>query len=256
MLIKWCSERFKNFNLTRLIMWLYTIVFVNIGSGNGLLPDGTKPLPTPMLTYHWWGTCICRILFKTQSFLFNYIHLNMSCVKLRSFYLGLDMPHWGRVTHTCVSKIAIIGSVNGLSPDRRQAIILTNAGILSIGPLGRNSRDILIEIHTFSFKKIYLKIPSGKWWPICLGPILLIRQSGAPSHNQFFLFNPSLILVHTGVSLIPVDKTIIVISVGRGITLIAVAMVPPSNTAAILLETLIFGAKPTMCDNILQIKQR
>ena len=25
---------------------------VNIGSGNGLLPDGTKPLPKPMLTYH------------------------------------------------------------------------------------------------------------------------------------------------------------------------------------------------------------
>ena len=25
---------------------------VNIGSGNGLLPDGTKPLPEPMLTDH------------------------------------------------------------------------------------------------------------------------------------------------------------------------------------------------------------
>ena len=25
---------------------------VKIGSGNGLLPDGTKPLPKPMLTYH------------------------------------------------------------------------------------------------------------------------------------------------------------------------------------------------------------
>ena len=25
---------------------------VNTGSGNGLLPDGTKPLPEPMLTYH------------------------------------------------------------------------------------------------------------------------------------------------------------------------------------------------------------
>ena len=24
----------------------------HIGSGNGLLPDGTKPLPEPMLTYH------------------------------------------------------------------------------------------------------------------------------------------------------------------------------------------------------------
>ena len=27
-------------------------IMVNIGSGNGLLPDGTKPLPEPMLTYH------------------------------------------------------------------------------------------------------------------------------------------------------------------------------------------------------------
>ena len=26
-------------------------IWVNIGSGNGLLPDGKKPLPEPMLTY-------------------------------------------------------------------------------------------------------------------------------------------------------------------------------------------------------------
>ena len=26
--------------------------WVNIGSGNGLLPDSTKPLPEPMLTNH------------------------------------------------------------------------------------------------------------------------------------------------------------------------------------------------------------
>ena len=31
------------------------IIWVNIGSGNGLLPDGTKPLPEPMLTYHQSG---------------------------------------------------------------------------------------------------------------------------------------------------------------------------------------------------------
>ena len=30
-------------------------ITVNIGSGNGLLPDGTKPLPEPMLTYHQEG---------------------------------------------------------------------------------------------------------------------------------------------------------------------------------------------------------
>ena len=28
-----------------------TEIRVNIGSGNGLLPDGTKPLPEPWLTY-------------------------------------------------------------------------------------------------------------------------------------------------------------------------------------------------------------
>ena len=30
---------------------------------------------------------------------------------------------WGRVTHKCVSKLSILGSDNGLSPFRRQAII-------------------------------------------------------------------------------------------------------------------------------------
>ena len=28
---------------------------VEIGSGNGLVPDGNKPLPEPMLTYHQYG---------------------------------------------------------------------------------------------------------------------------------------------------------------------------------------------------------
>ena len=30
-------------------------IWVNIGSGNALLPDGTKPLPEPMLTDHQWS---------------------------------------------------------------------------------------------------------------------------------------------------------------------------------------------------------
>ena len=52
------------------------------------------------------------------------------------------------MTHICVSKLNIIGSDNGLSPGRRQAIIWTNAGILLIGPLGTNFSEILSEIHT------------------------------------------------------------------------------------------------------------
>ena len=73
------------------------------------------------------------------------------------------------MTHLCVSKLTTIGSGNGLSPGRRQAIIWTNAGILLIGPIGTNFSEILIEIHTVSSKKIYLKISSGKWRPFCLG---------------------------------------------------------------------------------------
>ena len=46
--------------------------------------------------------------------------------------------NWGRVTQICVSKLIIIGSYNGLSPDRCQAIIWTNAVILLIGPYGTN----------------------------------------------------------------------------------------------------------------------
>ena len=56
-----------------------------------------------------------------------------------------------------MSKLAIIGSDNGLSPERRQAIIWTNAGLLLIEPLGTNFSEILIEILTFSFKKMRLK---------------------------------------------------------------------------------------------------
>ena len=78
------------------------------------------------------------------------------------------LTHWGRVTHICVSKITIIGSDNGLSLDRRQAIIWTNAGILLIGPLGTKFREILIEMLTFSFKKMRLKVLSARRWPFCL----------------------------------------------------------------------------------------
>ena len=31
-----------------------TLIWINSGSGNGFLPDGIKPLPEPMLTYHQW----------------------------------------------------------------------------------------------------------------------------------------------------------------------------------------------------------
>ena len=73
------------------------------------------------------------------------------------------------MTHIYVSKISIIGSDNGLLPGRHQAIIWTNAGILLIEPLGTNISEILIKIYTFSFKKMHLKMSSGKSQSFCLG---------------------------------------------------------------------------------------
>ena len=71
--------------------------------------------------------------------------------------------HWSWVMHICISKLTIIGSDNGLSPDRRQAIIWTNARILLIPTLGSNFSDVLREIHVSSLKKMHWKMFSGKW---------------------------------------------------------------------------------------------
>ena len=90
--------------------------------------------------------------------------------------MKIILTHWGRVMHICVSKLAIIGSENGLSPGRLQAIIWTNAGISLIGPLGTNFNEISIEIRKISFKKIHFKISSGKWRPSCLGLNVLITK--------------------------------------------------------------------------------
>ena len=78
------------------------------------------------------------------------------------------------MTHICIGNLTIVGSDNGLSPGRHQAIMWTSAGILLIGPLKTNFNEILIEILTFSLKKMRLKISSAKWRPFRLGLNVLI----------------------------------------------------------------------------------
>ena len=67
----------------------------------------------------------------------------------------------------CVGSVTIIGSDNNLSPDRRHAIIWTNAGILLIGTLGKHFSEILIEIPIL-LSKMYLKKSFVKWHRFCL----------------------------------------------------------------------------------------
>ena len=103
----------------------------------------------------------------------TYLWLLMICSKQLWSLVMLDglqsLTHWGRVTHICVGNFSIIGSDNGLSPGRRQAIIWNNAVISLIGPFGTNLSEILIGIQTFSFKKLHLKTSSAKWRLFCLG---------------------------------------------------------------------------------------
>ena len=95
------------------------------------------------------------------------------CAKMPAWLHGGIYPwlltHWSRVTHICVVKLTIIGSDSGLSSGWHQAIILTTAGILLIEPSGINFGEILFRLQVFSFKKMHLKMSSGKWCPFCIG---------------------------------------------------------------------------------------
>ena len=71
--------------------------------------------------------------------------------------------------YTRVSELGQHCLDNGLSPIRHQAIIWTNASLLSIEPLGTKFSDILIKIQNFSFTEAHLKISSAKRRPFCPG---------------------------------------------------------------------------------------
>ena len=116
--------------------------------------------------FHGFSLVRCKAISWTYTDVFSIGPLGTNFSEITtSKYNAFLLTHWGRVTHICVNKILIIGSDNGLSPDRHQAIIWTSPGILLIGPLGTNLSEILGKIHIFSFKKIHLKMSSAKWRP-------------------------------------------------------------------------------------------
>ena len=80
-------------------------------------------------------------------------------------------------TYIYVGKLTIIGSDKGLSPDRRQAIIWTNAGILLIGPLCGNklqwnfNRNSYIFIPENTFQNVVWKMAAILSGPQCVNPM-------------------------------------------------------------------------------------
>ena len=112
-----------------------------------------------VFTCHKYNLLLCTmnkpIQISTETGLYKFHFITINSLRLSGNYI-------------CVSKLTIIGSDNGLSPGRRQAIIWTNAGILLIQSIGKNFNEILSEIHTFSYKKMHMKMSSAKWWSFCL----------------------------------------------------------------------------------------
>ena len=131
-------------------IWHEIYLFVNILTADDPVACGNKALECKIN---------CPIIYVHNRFFLLFLIARK----------GVCLTHWGRVTHICISDLTIIGSDNGLSSERRQAIIGTNAEVLFIWPLGTNFSGILIAIHIFSFKKMHLKMSSGKWRPSCRG---------------------------------------------------------------------------------------
>ena len=62
-----------------------TEIWVNIGSGNRLLPDGTKPLPEPMLTYHQRHSFEVNFTIDTSAINhWNYLETYLSKIPFKS----------------------------------------------------------------------------------------------------------------------------------------------------------------------------
>ena len=115
------------------------------------------------------------------------------------------LTHWGRVTHICVNKITIIGSDNGLSPGRRQAIIWTIAGILLIEPRGTSfNRNSIIFIHENEFESVVCEMAAILFRPQCVkalpvGTISVTGKWGTGLRGKCLLCHGIMMIVRVSV---------------------------------------------------------
>ena len=110
-----------------------------------------------------------------EHLLFNKSGATCSFIPVADHKDVVTLTHWGRVTHICVSKLTIIGSDNGLSPGRCQAIIWNNTGLLLIEPLGTNFSEISIGIQRFiiqenALEHVVCEMASILSRPQCVNP--------------------------------------------------------------------------------------
>ena len=102
----WCAPTSKNENIINSLWPCDAIWCLSTQStkGNSLFPDGTKPLPEPLLTFHQWSI----VTFTWGQFhrkLSRYLSLFNNVMILRIYYIKLQ-PHfprakWNNSIHIC-----------------------------------------------------------------------------------------------------------------------------------------------------------
>ena len=131
-----------------------TYIWVNIGSGNGLMPDGTKPLPEPMLTYHQLG----RVAFTWWQYSLEM--LTMSLIKR-----GLKITHLKSQPH--------------LSGGNELNCVDWVAGMIQYIPW---------NMHMGSFASLCCDYISISWWPLVArvihGPVTPTRSRARFQQND------------------------------------------------------------------------
>ena len=81
-------------------------------------------IPTVSFISSTWRHHIMEIVYVLMAYYEGtLLHIGFVMQNFSAVLLAWVLTHWGRVTHICVSKLSILGSDNGLSPGRRQAII-------------------------------------------------------------------------------------------------------------------------------------
>ena len=129
------------------------------------------------------------------------------------------LTHWGQVKHIGISKLTIIGSGHEncgclvtwfcyqliAKPGNKTAAVswpdplvqmmayhlvgakpLSESMLIVNWTLGMNFSEITLEFLTFSFKKMHLEMPSGKWHPFCLGLTVLFEGLAYPFQVKVF----------------------------------------------------------------------
>ena len=179
-----------------------------------LLQSFHENRPAPLVTFPHYNGWICHdalkspIITATIQPIYYWLSLfvfNIDAID-RTHPMGMHiavmqckcpLTHWGRVTHICVSKLTIIGSDNGLSPDRRQAIIWTNAGLLLIGPVGKKlqwnlKRNSNIFIEENAFEGVVCETAAILSRPQCVNDkndTDLTCKHDSLRHSRHYIFN-------------------------------------------------------------------